>query len=187
MPDKITITIGSQSSYAPLSDAILNRVIPKISAALAKFHETFYVVTGVQETDCPDCTYDSVSKTSDDPNCGTCQGTGRSYTETWVAIDGVREVITAETLRFSEVGALQVGDVIFTISTAELNRTGLTLDRIKAAKYLRTAEPSAANGYGVVTEVNVVKWRLIKILPDMLLNRLVSADLVIRLYEEVEA
>jgi hypothetical protein len=171
-------------SYPSLPDKTLDKLTQRISAALARFQQEVYLVTDLEKTDCPDCDFDPISGTSTDPNCETCNGTGKVSTEVYTTISAVREVVTAETLNEISLGALEEGDVIISISTSELARTGISKHQIENMVYLRTAESVVVDEYGESSETEITKWKIKRIISDMLCDRLLSYELICRQWDE---
>jgi len=92
--------------FLKLNDHIKDRQKTQIS----EYGITINLKTLAGTTDCPDCVYDSQLKSSSNPNCETCSGSGKVKTYTDHNEKGLSHTFTAEELTEVPVGGIRVGD-----------------------------------------------------------------------------
>jgi excinuclease UvrABC ATPase subunit len=82
----------------------------------------------VTKIPCPDCTYDPVTKSSSNPFCPTCDGSGTTEElEKTEIIASVSRVTGAENY-FEPGGRLQKGAVVMTVHETELTGAGYDME-----------------------------------------------------------
>ena len=65
------------------------------------------------ESDCPDCGYDPVTEESSDPNCPTCGGIGKIYTDDIITVmDGNLRELSGESALRRDLGNISSGAVL---------------------------------------------------------------------------
>lgn len=162
-----------------LSSRALDRIVQKLTVVSETFSLPVRLVYRSYTDVCPNCSYNHMTESSNNPNCPTCSGNGKITYNPSVDIYAEFEPKSFIDVDLMKAGILPEGDGFFTINVKEIdsNPNLNTNDLWNGIEYIEHYSPEHANASGVITASGVNKWKPVSCEPFELAGRLLEIRL----------